>query len=135
MAQRLVVNTRMQLVATNGTSDLWQDMMTFRKGLGVKRVRGRAVLCEKSGNFRFKVGVQTCDNDEEVCNAPVAPSAGTGVGYISTVSKIFVDFDPSGASDGNIASKDSYRLGLFYSSTDGTVSRGDVLIQLWIEES
>ena len=131
--QRRVVKARVQLVATNGANDLWLDLMAFLSTAGVGRVRGRIVLCEKGGNFRCKVGIQTFLNDPEAPDTPVAPATGTGVGYISTLSKNFVDFDPTTATEGNIDAKDSFRLGIFYSSTDATVSRGDVLIELYID--
>jgi hypothetical protein len=134
MSERLVVNQRVQLVACNGATYLWMALMLPRKTIAAKRVRGRIVLCEKDGNFRVKVGIQTADVDEEVMNAPVSPANGTGVGAVSSVSKVFVNFDPNGATEGAISGKDSYRLGVFWSSTDATVSRGDVLVQLWVEE-
>ena len=131
--QRRVVRTRVQLVATNGVTDLWLDLMAFLSTAGVGRVRGRIVLCEKLGNFRCKVGIQSFLNDPEAPDAPVSPTTGSGVGYISTLSKNFVDFDPTGSTEGNIDTKDSFRLGIFYSSTDATVSRGDVVIELYID--
>lgn len=132
-AQRRIVKARVQLVAVNGTADLWLDLMQFLSSVGVTRIRGRIVLCEKSGNFRCRVGIQTALSDQEVPDAPVSPSTGAGLAYISTVSKNFIDFDPTGANEGNIKGKESFRVGLFYSSTDATVSRGDVLVELHVD--
>lgn len=133
MARQKVVYARMQLVG-NGTTDLWLDLMKFLEGVSVKRVFGRLVLCEKVGNFRARVGIQTADSDVLVPNAPVNPSSGTGVGYVSSVVKQFVDFDPRGGTEGDVDAKAYFRLGVLYSSSDATVSRGDVMVELWIED-
>lgn len=124
----------MQLVATNGQTDLWLDLAAFLATMGVGRVRGRMVLCDKSGNFRVRVGIQTYDTDAEVPNAPAAVTrTSTGTGYLSTVNKAFIDFDPTLTGNGVIDTKAGFRLGVLYSSTDATVSRGDVLVELWID--
>jgi hypothetical protein len=131
--QKILVRVRIQLVAVNGTNDLWVDLSRFIQTIGVTRVRGRIVLCEKSGNFRARPGIQTYTADPEVPDAALAPSTGTGLGYVSTVSKNFVDWDPAVAGNGNIGTKRGFRVGLLYSSTDATVSRGDVILELYVD--
>ena len=131
--QRQVVRVRMQLVATNGTTDLWLDLSAFLASIGVTRVRGRTVLCDKSGNFRFRPGIQTYGNDVETPDAPIAITTGTGTAYVSTLVRNFVDFDPTVSGNGLIGTKAGFRLGVLYSSTDATVSRGDVILELYID--
>lgn len=124
----------MQFVAVNGTADIWADLSSIQSTIGVGRIRGRIVVCDKAGNFRCRLGLQTYATDPEVMDAPITlTGTGTGTGVITTVSKNFVDFDPTLANNGVIDTKAGYRLGLLFSSTDNTVSRGDVLIELWAD--
>ena len=90
----------------------------------------RALLTEKLNNFRAKIGIQTADSDVEVADSPVSPSTGTGVAYVTTVSKNFFDFDPTAATNGNIATKAFFRIGVLHSSTDATISRGEVIVRV-----
>lgn len=129
--QRLLCKVRLQLVAVNGTGDLWLDLNEFLSSIGVTRIRGRIALCDKTGNFRVRVGIQTYANLDEVTDAPTSIGSGTGVGYVSTVSPQFVDFDPTAAGNGDIDAKAGFRIGVLYSSTDSSVSRGDVVIELY----
>lgn len=118
------------VVAVNGTVDLWQPMTPFILTTGVLDVRGTLVLAEKSGNFRIRIGIQTVATDLDVRDAPVSPSSGTGLGYLSAVGKTFVDFDPTVATNGNVNTKFGMRLGILYSSTDASISRGDVILRM-----
>ena len=132
--QRQLVKVRMQFVAVNGTTDTWADLSAFISTVGVGRIRGRIVICDKSGNFRCRLGLQAYATDPEAPDAPATlTGTGTGTGVISTVSKNFVDFDPTLTNNGVIDTKAGFRLGLLYSSTDATISRGDVLIELWVD--
>lgn len=132
-SQRLIARVRMQLVACNGTSDLWADLSRFVPTIGTSRLRGRIVLAEKVGNFRCRVGIQTYGTDIEVPDGPSSISTGTGVAYVSSVSKVFVDWDPTAAGNGVISTKRGYRVGLLYSSTDASVSRGDVILEIYAD--
>ena len=131
-AQRQVVRARMQLVATSAT-ELWVDLSPFMVGIGVTRVRGRLVLCDKVGNFQCSIGIQTHTGDPEIPDAPIPFTVGTGFGQVSAVGRNFIDFDPTGSTNGNIATKAGFRLGLLYSSTGATVVRGDVILELYID--
>lgn len=121
----------MQLVSVNGTSDLWQDMSPWFPTIGVFGVRGVLVLAEKSGNFRVHIGIQTATTDREIANSPLNPTVGgTGLGYVATQGKNLYDFDPTNASNGNIAASAYFRIGLLYSSTDATIGRGNVVLHV-----
>lgn len=127
------LRVRLQLVACNGTTDLWIDLSEFITSVGATRVRGRLVLCDKTGNFRARPGIQTYSSDPEAPDAPGPISSGTGYGYVSTVSRNFVDWDPTLSGNGVIDTKAGYRVGLLYSSTDSSVSRGDVILELYAD--
>ncbi len=132
-AQRQVVRIRLQLVASAGTTDLWLDLSPFLSSIGITRVRGKTILCDKTNNFRFKVGIQTYGLDPEFPDAPIGITTGTGVAYVSTLVRNFVDFDPTVAGNGVINTKPGCRLGVLYSSTDATTSRGDVVVELFVD--
>jgi len=78
-AQRLPCKVRLQLLTIAGTTDVCMDLHDFLNTVGVSRIRGRTVLCDKTGKFRFKVGIQTWALDPEFPDAAVNPSTGTGV--------------------------------------------------------
>lgn len=128
--QQLLCRVRLQLIAVNGTTDLWADLSPFLPSAGVGMIRGRLVLCEKSGNFRVRVAIQTYGNDPELCDTAVSITTGSGTTYLQTASRLFVAFDPTNSGNGDISTKAGFRIGLLYSSTDATVSRGDVLLEL-----
>lgn len=128
---KLLCRVRVMLVADNGTTDLWLDLSEFVASVGINNIRGRIVLCEKQGNFQARVGIQTYGSDPEAPEAPTPIGSGTGYGYVSSVIKQFVDFDPTAASNGDIDTKAGFRVGVLYSSTNATVSRGDVIVELW----
>ena len=134
-AQRLVCRIRIQLaaVAAAGTSDLWADTCAFLTSMGITRIRGKLVLCEKFGNFRVRVGIQTFTTDPEAPATATSITTGTGVAYVSTTGKNFVDFDPTVSGNGVINTNSGFRIGLLYSSTDATVSRGDVILELYAD--
>lgn len=121
----------MQLVA-NGTTALWVDTDTFKSTAGVTKLRGRLILADKTGNFQVRPGIQTA-LDLELPDAPLIPATGgTGIAqYVAIVGRNFVDYDPTNASNGNISVKANYRNGLWYASSDSTVSRGDVIFELY----
>ena len=121
----------MQLVAY-GTTALWVDTDTFKSTAGVTKLRGRLILADKTGNFQVRPGIQTA-LDLELPDPPVIPATGgTGIAvYVAVVNRYFVDYDPTNASNGNINTKANYRNGLWYASTDNTVSRGDVIFELY----
>ena len=125
-------------VLLHGVAQYFPDLQHATEALDelvrVMKPGGRIVICDKSGTFRCRLGLQTFSTDPEAPDAPITlTGTGTGTGVISTVSKNFVDFDPTAANNGVIDTKAGYRLGLLYSSTDATVSRGDVLIELWVD--
>lgn len=117
----------------DGTTDLWADLSEFLASIGVTNIRGRLVLCDKMGNFRARIGIQSYDTSNETPNAPAPISSGSGYGYISTVTSQFVDFDPGASGNGDIDTKAGFRVGVLYSSTDSSVSRGDLLIELYTD--
>lgn len=131
--QRLLCKVRLQLVAVNGTTDLWMDLSEFLASIGITNIRGRLVLCDKLGNFRARIGIQSYDTSNETPNAAAPISSGSGYGYITTVTSQFVDFDPSASGNGDIDTKSGFRIGVLYSSTDSSVSRGDVPIELYAD--
>jgi hypothetical protein len=133
--QQQIVRIRAQFVACNGTNELWADLSTFVSSIAVTKVRGRIVVCERGGNFRCRVGIQTYSADSEAPDTPIAITgvSTTGCGQLSAVGKNFVDFDPTLANNGTIGGKAGFRLGLWYSSTDATISRGDVIVELYID--
>ena len=128
--QRRLCKVRLQLLTTAGTTDVWLDLHEFLDTIGVTRIRGRTVLCDKTGNFRFKVGIQTYSLDPEFPDSPLNPSTGTGVANVSTLVRNFVDFDPTVAGNGQIGAKPGYRVGIFYSSSDANPARGEVIVGL-----
>ena len=87
-------------MAVNGTTDLWADLSKFLASIGVTNIRGRLVLCDKMGNFRAWIAIQSCATSRETPNAPAPISSGSGYGYITTVTSQFVDFDPSASGKG-----------------------------------
>lgn len=127
---KLLCRVRVMLVATSST-DQWLDLSEFLASVGVNNIRGRIVLCEKQGNFRARAGIQTHTADPEAPNAPTPIGSGSGYDYVTSVTKQFVDFDPTGASNGDIDTKAAFRVGVLYSSTNETLSRGDVILELW----
>lgn len=131
-AQRQVVRIRTQLMATS-TTELWLDLCPFYTSIAVTKVRGRTVLCDKTGAFQFRVGIQTHGGDPEFPDAPLAITTGTGVAQVSTLIRNFVDFDPTAAGNGIIGQKAGFRLGVLYSSTAASVARGDVILELYID--
>ena len=60
-------------------------------------------------------------------------TTGTGVAYLSTLVRNFVDFDPTVAGNGVISTKPGFRLGVLYSSSDATTSRGEVVVELYVD--
>jgi len=129
--QQILQEVRIQLVSAAGTTDLWQDTSPWMPTLGVAMVRGTLTLCDKLGNFRFRIGIQTTPADIEIVDVAVNPSdaTNTGTGYITALGRNFFNFDPTRAGNGNISTKGYFRLGLLYSSTDATVGRGDVILK------
>jgi len=107
--------------------------MPFLATIGIGRVRGRTVLCDKTGTFQCRPGIQTHTGDPEAPDAPIFITTGTGVAQLSAVGRNFVDFDPNNANNGNITTKQAFRLGLLYSSTGASVVRGDVIVELSID--
>ena len=119
---------RIQLVATD-TTELWIDLSRWLDTLGLLGFRGRIVLVDKQGNFSCRLGIQSYGADPELPNAALSITTGTGVGAITTVSKVFFDFDPTNANNGDTgANKEGARLGILYKSTSG-VARGEVLLE------
>lgn len=132
-AQRQIVKVRIQLVAYSAT-ETWIDLSPFIPTYGITKVRGRTVLCDKTGTFSFRVGIQTYLNDPEFPDAPTAPTTGTGLAAVTTLVKNMVDFDPNlAAPNGDIDTKAGFRLGAWYSATGGALSRGDVIIELFVD--
>lgn len=117
-----------QLVSVIPGTDLWEDITPWRPTAGILGVRGILVLAEKQNNFRVRVGIQTARSETQVADTPIAPATGTGLGYVTTVSKNFFDFDPTVDRNGLINTMAFFRIGLLYSSTDAVVSRGNVLL-------
>lgn len=119
---------RVQLVAPD-TTELWMDVTAYIRTLGLTGFRGRIIITDKTGNFSCRVGIQTYAADPETPSAALAPTVGTGLSAITTISRNLFDFDPSDASNGNTDSgKHGCRLGLLYKSTGG-VARAEVIFE------
>jgi hypothetical protein len=121
---------------SNGQNDRIMVISAFMSAAGVTNWTGRIVLCRKSstGTFRVQLGVQTYDTDEELPNAPVACSVGTGTGYHSTVQKDQFIIDLTNASNGDIDTHTGFRLVLMFSDTTAaTLSWGDVLVDYTLQ--
>lgn len=123
---------RVQLFSPGNVQLLWLDLTDMLDCAGAIGVSGRLVIVDKEGNFQAEVGIQTFDNDIEVGNTPVAPSVGTGLGMKNTQGKNFFTFDPTNASNGNIAGKFRFRVGVLYNSSAAGASRGEVLMDITI---
>jgi hypothetical protein len=130
--QTLMRTRSVQLVSAIPATDLWENMTPWLSTVGVLDVRGVLVLADKLNSFRVRIGIQTAVSDIEVPDAPInIPTTGAlGTGYVTTVSKNVFDFDPTVSSNGNIATKAYFRVGLLYSSGDTNVSRGDVTLRV-----
>ena len=119
------------ILNANGQSDRIAVLSAFMRSSGVTFWAGRIVLCRKStgGAVRGQLGVQTYDTDEELPNAPVACTVGTGNGYHATVQKDPFSFDLTNAGNGAINTHTGFRLVLMYSDTNAaTLSWGDFLV-------
>ncbi|MEJ7734370.1 MAG: hypothetical protein WKG00_34885 [Polyangiaceae bacterium] len=121
---------RVQLVSAIPATDLWEDLTTWRPTTGILGVQGVLVLAEKLNNFRVRIGIQTAASDVEIANAPLAPTdaGGTGLGYVTTITKAFYRFDCTVTTAGRINDFAYFRIGVLYSSTDTVFSRGDVVL-------
>lgn len=132
MSQIIVPTQPMQLVSAIPGTDLWQDMTPWSSTVGIVGIRGVLILAEKLNNFRVRIGIQTAASDVELPDGPVNPSDTPNVGtaYVSTITKNYYNFDPTTALNGTIGTKGYFRVGVLYSSTDATISRGNVILRV-----
>jgi hypothetical protein len=61
--QVVLPEIRMQRVSAAGLTELWQEMSPWIATVGVSVIRGVEILAEKSGNFRFRIGIQVATFD------------------------------------------------------------------------
>jgi hypothetical protein len=131
---QVMMQTRpVQLVSTTPAADLWEDMTGWMATEAVLGVSGVLILADRVSPFQVRIGIQTAVADVEIDDAPLNPvdAGGTGLGYVTAVSKNFYSFDPTVSTAGNINAKAYFRIGLLYSSSDlRTVARGDVRLEV-----
>lgn len=131
--QVLMPPQRLQLVSTIPSTDLWEDLTPWTATVtSILTVRGTLILAEKLNNFRVRIGIQTALSDVEAPDNPLNPSDGSNIGtaYISAVGKNFFTFDANRVANGATNTKGYFRVGVLYSSTDATISRGDVILRV-----
>jgi hypothetical protein len=134
MGSKLRTSIRLQLVSP-GAQALFIDTDDFVTTLGVIRLRGRLVICDIQGTFECRIGNQTSVYDIEIPDAPnLLTGAGTNnAAYLNAINRYFIDYDPTAANNGVINGKDKYRNGIWYHSSNATISRGEVILELWEE--
>jgi hypothetical protein len=126
MLVRLLPTARTTIRATS-TDELFEPMTEWFHTLeAAERIRGMFNLSAKSGNFQCRLGIQTAPTSLDDVDAPTSVTEHSSQ-ITTAATKTFIDFDPSGASSGNIDAKTYFRLGVLYSLSSGAVpSRGDV---------
>lgn len=135
MSQKRRTSIRLQLVAP-GTKPLWIDTDDFQSTAGVKRIRGRLVLCDRDGDFDVRPGNQTADKDVEIPQAPtqLSGSGTNNAAWLNNIDRYFIDYDPNATGNGVISAADKHRNGLWYRSSTATISRGEVILELYEED-
>jgi hypothetical protein len=86
------------------------------------------LISKGGGNFQCRLGIQTATTDTDVPSGAVNPASAAT--QVTAVSKSLLRFDPNGATEGNIDTAASFRVGVFVSLTSGAIpSVGTVALQ------
>lgn len=87
-------------------------------------VRGTLILNSSSGNFGVRLGIEI--SVDGVTTSKMALAADTAyVSSTGTAGKKFYNFDPTGATNGNVATAPFFRIIALCKSTDANPSQGN----------